>query len=96
MELGFLTPELGNTHGEWLKACFKQIGVPVQVAQSVNQQALVALVDHLLRKAGIPMTAQPSVFLADKTVAVRISGEIPAAVQEVFYAQTAGWTLRVR
>ncbi len=96
VELGFLTPELGNTYSEWLKACCKQIGVPVQVAQSVNQQALVSLVDHLLRKADIPMTAQPSVFLADKTVAVRIPGEVPAAVQEVFYEQTAGWTLRVR
>ena len=46
--------------------------------------------------ADIPMVGQPSVFLADKTVAVRIPGAIPEAVQEAFGVQTGGWILRVR
>ncbi len=96
VELGFLTPEWGRTHAKWLAACAEHIGVPVQVAQSVNQQALMDLADQLLREAGIPSTGPSSVYLADQTVAVRVAGTIPAEVLEAFRAQTGGWALRVR
>ncbi len=96
VELGFITPELGRTEAVWLAECTERVGVPVQAAQSVNQQALISLVGSLLRGADIPLVGQPSVFLADKTVAVRIAGAIPETVQGAFRAQTGGWTLRVR
>lgn len=95
VELGFLTPELGRNYAKWLDARSDQIGVPIQVAQSVNQRALMSLVGALLREGNVPMVGQPSVFLADKTVAARIAGAIPESVQEAFRAQTGGWTLRV-
>ena len=60
MELGFLTPELRQTYAKWLAACAEHVGVPVLVAPSVNQQALMDLADQLLRETGFRPLGHPA------------------------------------
>ena len=49
-----------------LAACAAHIGVPVLVAQSVNQQAMMDLADQLLREVGIPSAGPSGVYLTDQ------------------------------
>ncbi len=52
------------------------------------RRARMALDDPLLREAGIPSGGPSGVHRADNTLAVRVTGTLPAEVLEAFRVQT--------
>ena len=71
MELAFLSPQLGSQHGELLQSIANQIGWRLHIADSVNQNTLIAIAVELCKKYQISISKNPSYLPQSRTVRLK-------------------------